>query len=108
MRALSATMGRDPGYIAAVLDPSRPSRARPTPADLMAASDATGLSLVELLESLWGIPPTRLSGELAALGVGPPADERLAGLTDAERSSAADYVAFLASRHRGRRQPSRA
>ena len=52
MRALSAAMGRDPGYIAALLDPSRPSRARPTPADLVAASDATGIAFVELL----GVP----------------------------------------------------
>jgi transcriptional regulator with XRE-family HTH domain len=100
MRSLSAAMGRDPGYIAALLDPSRPSRARPTPADLLAASDATGIALVELLESLWGIPPSRLSGELAGLGLDPSADQRLAGLTDAERESVADYVAFLASRHR--------
>jgi hypothetical protein len=81
MRALSAEMGRDPGYVAALLDPSRPSRARPTPADLVAASDATGISFVELLEILWGIDPARLAGELAALGVGPSLDERLAGFT---------------------------
>ncbi|HEY8870648.1 MAG TPA: helix-turn-helix transcriptional regulator, partial [Candidatus Limnocylindrales bacterium] len=55
MRALSAAMGRDPGYIAAYLDPTRPSRTRPTPDDLVAASDATGISLVELLEGVWGI-----------------------------------------------------
>ncbi len=55
MRALSAAMGRDTGYIAALLDPTRPSRARPTPADLLAASDATGITFVELLESTWGI-----------------------------------------------------
>ena len=49
MRGLSAAMGRDPGYVAALLDPDRPSRARPTPADLLAASDATGLRFVDLL-----------------------------------------------------------
>jgi transcriptional regulator with XRE-family HTH domain len=58
MRALSAALGRDPGYVAALLDPSRPSRARPTPADLVRASDATGIPFVELLESLWGIEPS--------------------------------------------------
>src|SRR5450755_886484 len=68
MRALSAEMGRDPGYIAALLDPSRPSRARPTPADLVAASDATGISFVELLEKLWGIEPARLARELRRIG----------------------------------------
>ena len=70
MRGLSAAMGRDPGYVAALLDPSRPSRARPTPADLLRASDVTGIAFVELLESLWGIPLSRLAGELARLGVG--------------------------------------
>jgi hypothetical protein len=43
MRALNAAFGRDQGYVAARLDPSRPSRARPTPADLLRASDATGI-----------------------------------------------------------------
>jgi hypothetical protein len=56
-----------------------------------------------LLESLWGIDPARLAGELATLGVGPSLDERLAGLTDAERTSVVDYVAFLAARHSRRR-----
>ena len=106
MRALSAAMGRDPGYIAALLDPSRPSRARPTPADLLGASDATGIAFVELLESLWGIDPSRLAGEFAELGVGPLPDERLGMLNEAERASVADYVAFLAARH-GRRRASR-
>ncbi|MGD0019947.1 MAG: hypothetical protein ABSD62_11890 [Candidatus Limnocylindrales bacterium] len=103
MRALSAAMSRDPGYIAALLDPTRPSRARPTPADLLATSEATGIAFVELLESLWGIDPSRLAGELAGLGVSLSLDERLAGLTDAERTSAADYIAFLAARHTRRR-----
>jgi transcriptional regulator with XRE-family HTH domain len=103
MRALSAAMGRDPGYIAALLDPSRPSRARPTPEDLLRASDATGIAFVELLERLWGIDPGRLAGELAALGVGASLDERLQGLSDAERAGVADYTAFLVSRHRRRR-----
>jgi len=106
MRALSAAMGRDPGYVAALLDPSRPSRARPTPADLLAASDATGISFVELLESMWGIRPLRLSGELAGLGLGASLDERLGALSDAERANVADYVAFLSARH-GRRRASR-
>lgn len=99
MRALSAAMGRDPGYVAALLDPSRPSRARPTPDDLVRASDATGIALVELLETLWGIEPSRLARELAQLGLEPTQDERLAGLTDAERASVADYIAFLEARH---------
>jgi len=104
MRALSAAMGRDPGYIAAYLDPTRPSRARPTPADLVAASDVTGISLVELLEAVWGIDRGRLADELAALGVGTGLDTRYAALSEAERVEVTDYIAFLASR---RRRPSR-
>jgi transcriptional regulator with XRE-family HTH domain len=100
MRALSAALGRDPGYVAALLDPSRPSRARPTPADLLRASDATGIQFVELLEALWGIEPRRLADELAALGLGGSADPRLTGLSDAERAEVSDLVDFLVTRHR--------
>jgi transcriptional regulator with XRE-family HTH domain len=104
MRALSAAMGRDPGYIAALLDPSRPSRARPTPADLLAASDATGITFVELLESLWGIGSTRLADEIGRLGVGGTGEGAFYRLGDAGRREVADFAEFLASRgdHRGR------
>jgi len=101
MRALSAAMGRDPGYVAALLDPSRPSRARPTPADLLAASDATGIAFVELLESLWGIKVARLAGELGRLGTVGSTDGAFERLTEAERTSVAAYVSFLAARHIG-------
>jgi transcriptional regulator with XRE-family HTH domain len=104
MRQLSAAMGRDPGYVAALLDATRLSRARPTPADLVRASDATGIPFVELLDALWGIPVSRLAAELARLGVGAVLDERLEGLSEAERASAADYLAFLAARHARRRR----
>jgi transcriptional regulator with XRE-family HTH domain len=100
MRALSAAFGRDPGYVAALLDPSRPSRARPTPADLLRVSDATGIPFVELLKALWGIEPARLADELGRLGLGGSADSRLAGLTDVERAEVRDFVDFLVSRHR--------
>lgn len=105
MRALSAVMGRDPGYVAALLDPSRPSRARPTPADLRATSDATGIAFVELLEAVWGIDRARLAGELEQLGVAGPGRGSLGELPESERASVADFIAFLASRHsrRGRR-----
>jgi transcriptional regulator with XRE-family HTH domain len=99
MRALSAALGRDPGYVAAILDPSRPSRARPTPADLLQTSDATGIPFVELLEALWGIEPRRLADELAKLGIGGSFSAEMASLTPAERASVADFVAFLAARH---------
>jgi len=102
MRALSAALGRDPGYIAALLDPSRPSRARPTPADLLRASDATGIAFVELLAALWRIPMVRLADELGRLGVGDPKAVGVGELTDAERAEVADFAAFLASRHPNR------
>ncbi len=105
MRALSAALGRDPGYVAALLDPSRPSRARPTPADLVRASDATGIPFVELLESLWGIESTRLADELGRLGLGGLSDPRLAGLSEAERAEVGDFADFVVSRRmKGRRR----
>ena len=100
MRALSAAFGRDPGYVAALLDPSRPSRARPTPADLLRASDATGIPFVELLEALWGIAPSRLADELGRLGLGGLSDLRLGRLSEAERAEISDFVDFLVARHR--------
>jgi transcriptional regulator with XRE-family HTH domain len=105
MRALSAALGRDPGYVAALLDPSRPSRARPTPADLLRVSDATGIPFVELLEALWEVESQRLAVELAALGLGGPADPHLSGLTDADRAEVRDFVDFLAARHRRGARP---
>jgi hypothetical protein len=98
MRALSAEMGRDPGYIAALLDPSRPSRARPTPADLVAASDATGISFVELLKKLWGIDPARLAGEVRRIGNTPGADAPMRQLSPDERALVADFAELLLAR----------
>ena len=100
MRALSAAMGRDPGYVAAYLDPARPSRARPTPDDLVAASDATGISLVELLEAVWGIDRRRLAEELARLGVASGLGARYGALSAAERVEVADHIESLAARRR--------
>jgi hypothetical protein len=97
MRALSAAMGRDADYIAAFLDPRRPNRARPTPDDLVAASDATGIALVELLDAVWGIPPDRLADELGAPGGGALADT-LASLSAAQRREVIDFARFLAAR----------
>lgn len=54
-RQLSLAFGRDVGYVAALLDPSRPSRARPTPDDIAVASEALGIPFDDLLELLWGI-----------------------------------------------------
>src|SRR5664280_3622480 len=102
MRALSAAMGRDPGYIASLLDPTRPSRARPTPADLVAASDATGIAFVELLESMWGINRDRLTGELRGLGLVGGPDEPMRRLTRDERALVMDFVDLLVARRTGR------
>jgi transcriptional regulator with XRE-family HTH domain len=106
MRQLSAAFGRDPGYVQSLLDATRPSRARPTPPDLLRASDATDIPFVELLELLWEIPPARLAEELARLGVGVLSEGQRASLDEADRRSVADYVAFLAARHarHGRRR----
>jgi hypothetical protein len=92
MHALSAVMGRDPGYIASLLDPTRPSRARPTPVDLLRASDATGIPFVELLDVLWGIDRSRLADECAGLELGGPADHCLDALTGPERTSLTQYL----------------
>ena len=100
-RGLSAAFGRDPGYVQALLDPTRPSRARPTPADLLHAADATGLTLLELLEQLWGIEPGRLAAEAARLGVGSSLGQRMERLSVQQRREVADYIEFLASRRRG-------
>jgi hypothetical protein len=105
MRALSAAMGRDTGYVASLLDPSRPSRARPTPADLLHASDATAMTFVELLEALWGIDRSRLADELRRLGAGGSGAARLDRLTSAQRREVADFADFLASPGRRRGRP---
>jgi transcriptional regulator with XRE-family HTH domain len=106
MRQLSGAFGRDSGYVQSLLDASRPSRARPTPSDMLRASDATSIPFVELLELLWGVPPSRLAEELGRLGVAGALDPRVAALSDAERASVSDYIAFLAARHGKRRRRS--
>jgi hypothetical protein len=100
-RGLSAAFGRDPGYVQALLDPTRPSRARPTPDDLVRAADATGTTLVELLEKLWGIEPGRLAGDVAMLDPGGSLGPRLDLLSAAHRQEVADFVEFLSTRSSG-------
>ena len=102
MRQLSAALGRDPGYIAALLDPSRPPRARPTPADLVAAADATGIPLVDWLAELWVIDPARLADELIVLGVTGSVDQRLAGLPPAERALVVQLIEALTAKRLSR------
>jgi hypothetical protein len=93
-RQFSAACGRDPGYASALLDPTRPSRARPTPGDLLRLSDATGIPFTELLEQLWAIPGERLAAELGAFVSGRP------DLTASERRELADFAAYLVMRRR--------
>ena len=100
-RALSAAFGRDPGYVQSLLDPTRLSRARPTPDDLVRAADATGVTVVELLEQLWGIDAGRLAREVAGLGLGSPVGHRWDDLSGQQRREVADFVAFLAARRSG-------
>ncbi|TAL12012.1 MAG: hypothetical protein EPO00_02495 [Chloroflexota bacterium] len=97
-RGLSAAFGRDSGYVTALLDPSRPARARPTPTDLLRASDELGIPFVELLELLWDVPVERLVDELIALGRAAPPDAATRGLTSADRAELAAFRAYLADR----------
>jgi transcriptional regulator with XRE-family HTH domain len=101
MRALSAAMGRDADYVAAFLDPRRPTRARPTPEDLAKAADAAGTSLVDLLDGVWGISRERIARELRGKRQ-LAGDDLPAGLTDAERAQVLDYARFLISERPGR------
>jgi hypothetical protein len=101
LRGLSVAMGRDAGYVAALLDPTRPSRARPTPQDLLSLSEATGIPFVELLERLWGIPMSRLADELAASGGARPGAANELSRTDQELL--AEFGEFLASRRQAHR-----
>ena len=101
MRSLSQAMGRDPGYVAALLDPTRPSRARPAPDDLLALSDATGIPFVELLASLWSIPIERVTTEVDRLSVGAAGIPRAEGMNDDDRL-VAEFGRFLKDRRRRR------
>ena len=101
LRSLSFAMGRDAGYVAALLDPTRPSRARPTPQDLLSLSDTTGIPFVALLERLWGIPSSRFADELAPSGGERPGAANELSRTDQELL--AKFGEFLASRRQVRR-----
>ncbi len=99
LRSLSIAMGRDQGYLAALLDPRRPSRARPTPDDLVALSDATAIPLIELFEALWGIPVERFAGEVHDAARPVDAMPLPYGLSPNDRRMVREFAAFLAARH---------
>ena len=105
-RGLSAAMGRDRGYVAALLDPGRPSRARPTPADLLSLSNATGMPLAELLESLWGIPRWRLARGRGLQHAATDLEDVLAKLDQPSRRTVMEFAAFLAERQGARQSRS--
>ncbi len=97
-RQLSLAMGRDAGYVAALLDESRPSRAVPNPADLQRLSDLAGIPLVHLLERFWGISPQRLADDMTPLSIRFTEDERLSQLSDAELREVLDFAGYLLGR----------
>src|SRR5689334_18073850 len=94
-RQLSGAFGRDAGYVGALLDPRRANRARPTPDDLLRASEALGLSFLDLLERLWGIPPV-------ALGPDALVESAVARLSRDERDEILRYINFMMTRRTGR------
>jgi hypothetical protein len=73
---------------------------------MIRASDATGIVFVDLLESLWGIDPGRLAGELRGLGEISGLDAPMRRLTRDERALVVDFVKLLATRRA--RRPRRA
>ena len=97
-RQLSLAMGRDAGYVSALLDPSRPSRARPTPTDLEQLSDATGIPLVQLLERIWGIASSRLAEEVSQGEISGALRDRIPDLTDEEMRDVVGYVDYVIRR----------
>jgi hypothetical protein len=100
-RQLSLAMGRDAGYVSALSDPSRPSRARPSPTDLERLSDATGISLVSLLERIWGISTSRLVEEVSRGELSESLRERIPDLSDDEMRDVVGYVDYVIRKRNG-------
>ncbi|MCH8893901.1 MAG: hypothetical protein IIB32_10405 [Chloroflexi bacterium] len=100
-RQLILALRRSAGYVSALLDPSRPSRARPSPTDLERLSDATGISLVSLLERIWGISTSRLVEEVSRGELSESLRERIPDLSDDEMRDVVGYVDYVL-RKRGR------
>jgi hypothetical protein len=106
MRALSIAMGRDPSYVAQLLDPpSDRSRALPSPDELRLAAPLLKVPLVELLEHAYGISRAELEAELNTMAAhtGACADE-LSDLTTAEREEVLNFVAYVKSKREMRRR----
>jgi len=106
MRALSLAMGRDPSYVAQLLDPPpNRSRALPSPDELRLAAPLLGVPLVELLEQAYGITRVELEAELNTMAAhtGACADE-LSDLTTVEREEVLDFVAYVKSKREVRRR----
>ncbi len=94
-------MGRDAGYVSALLDPSRPSRARPNPADLERLSNATGISLTSLLERIWGVSSSRLAEDASRGELSMTLRERIPDLTDDEMRDVVGYVDYVIRKRDG-------
>ena len=94
-RQLSQAMGRDAGYVSALLDSSRPSRARPTPTDLERLSDVSGIALISLLERIWGISTSRLAEEVSRGELSESLRKRIPDLSDDEMGDVVGYVDYV-------------
>jgi len=97
MRGLSLAMGRDPAYVAQLLD-QRPRRLRalPTPDELRRAAPLLRVSLVDLLDAAYGITRAELEKELGTMAAhtGACAGE-LAGLTPRQMEEVMSFIAYV-------------
>lgn len=97
MRSLSLAMGRDPAYVAQLLDPphGRP-RALPPPDELKLAAPLLGVPLLELLDVAYGITRADLEDELVTMARHQNAwIDAMEGLTVAQREQVLTFAAFV-------------
>lgn len=100
MRRLARAMGRDPAYIAQLLDPP-PGRRRalPAPDELRRAAPVLGVPLLELLEVAYGITRADLDLDDGA-AEGDEWAAALEGLTSGQREQVRAFAAFLKAQGR--------
>jgi len=105
MRSLSLAMGRDPSYIAQLLDPqaSRP-RALPTPADLRLAAPVLGVPFAELLEQAWDVKRADLGKEVHAADRSVTWNHDVNDLSSAEREEVLNFISYVRSKRSAERQ----
>jgi len=105
-RKLSLAMGRDPSYVAQLLDPPRTGpRALPSPAELRKAAPLLGVPLMELIEHAWGITRVELEVDLQAIAAhqGTWAAD-LFELNAVERAEVLNFIAFTKAKRKEARQ----